>query len=288
MKKSRRARSTVFEERCPLDSLHGHVRLEELLAINPRHLAAAGNDAALEAWRPEESVFFDLETTGLSGERGAMAFLAGTACVEKGDLVFRQFFMADPRDEAALLGEIHDHLRRFRGLVTYNGKSFDVPLLRARLAARGVADGFDAGYHLDLLCAARRLWRGGLPSCRLKAVEAGVLGISRTGDVDGWRIPGLYLEYLRLGSMKILEPVLFHNLMDVKSLAALTILAADHAGGKTWRQREFPEEAVGPGRAVGARRRRKAAVRPGAGGGDEVARVRKALVALRRGRPGRA
>lgn len=217
----------LIEERLPLCREHGTVSLGRLLDVHPHRLATVGRDDALARFRPDGAVFFDLETTGLAGG-DSLAFLVGAASVEKDELVHRQWFLADPEGEADMLHEVFGFLREFDGLVTYNGKRFDLPFISQRFAVHEVADRFEASWHLDLLYPARRLWRGELPSCRLKEVERGVIGLSRFGDVDGLEIPGLYHDYLRSGDVSILEPVFFHNLLDVRSLVALTVLAAAH------------------------------------------------------------
>lgn len=221
---------SVSEERCPLDSRHGRVNLGRIRGIDPENLVYAGCDAGLAAFDPRTTVFFDLETTGLSGGSGAFAFLVGTAHIEGNELVLRQYFLEDPGAEADMLQEVYDYFREFSGMVTYNGKNFDLPILRNRILHRGVADGLEASYHLDLLYTARRYWRGWLPSCRLKEVETGILGFERRGDVEGWEIPPLYFEYLNTGSLEILDPVMLHNRLDVKSLVALTVRANDFIG----------------------------------------------------------
>jgi hypothetical protein len=168
----------------------------------------------------------DLETTGLDGRWGALAFLVGTAFVDGTRLVVRQYLLEDPAAEAQMLREVRAHLDDYRGLVTYNGTTFDLPFLQARLDIHGLGEGFPPGHHLDLLKVARRRWRADLPSCRLRTVEEHLLGLGRLGDVEGRQIPGIYQRYLASGDRGLLRPILFHNHLDVKSMVALTILAA--------------------------------------------------------------
>lgn len=201
---------------------HGGHRLDEFLAI-PRHaLGWLGRDPALAEADPREVAFLDCETTGLAGGTGTKAFLVGIARFGPDGLRIEQHFLPDYDVEPAFLAGAATALSGARWLVSFNGKSFDLPLLATRLSLhRRWADWLDVP-HLDLLHPARRLWRRRLEDCRLTTLEEQVLGCGRAGDVPGWLIPTLYFGFLRTGDFTALEPVFEHNRRDLLSLVALT------------------------------------------------------------------
>jgi uncharacterized protein YprB with RNaseH-like and TPR domain len=162
-------------------------------------------------------LFLDLETCGLSG---APVFLAGLGLVGERDLVFRQLFARTYAEERALLHELNRVAREFDFLVTFNGKTFDVPYLRDRAVHHRMP--FEIALpHLDLLWMARRRWKEILPDCRLKTLEWHVLRRRRAGDVSGAEIPGLYHDYVSRGEPHRLLAVFHHNLLDVVAMAEL-------------------------------------------------------------------
>jgi hypothetical protein len=188
-------------------------------------------------------LFLDLETTGLAGGAGTYAFLVGCAWFEPGGFRVRQYFMVGHALERALLAAVRERLESCGSLVTYNGKSFDVPVLETRFVFNRQRAPLGDRPHVDMLHPARRLWRGARPlvnvpgaqreSCTLAALEQALLGVQRTGDVPGFEIPTRYFAFLRSGDASPLEPVLEHNRLDLVSLAALTarafrLLAEDH------------------------------------------------------------
>ncbi len=130
--------------------------------------------------------------------------------------------MRDPLEESAQLAALMGYLGEQDGLVTFNGKSFDVPLLNSRFTFNGEPTPLKSSAHLDLLPLARRLWRDRLPSRTLGYLEEHILEVKRTGeDVPGWLVPQLYFDYLRSGDARPLKSVFYHNAMDILSLAAL-------------------------------------------------------------------
>ena len=136
--------------------------------------------------------------------------------------VVRQFFMRDFGEERALLVALAEALAPFRYAVSFNGKSFDLPLLETRyVLARMAKRRWQPELHFDLLHPARRLWRERLGTCSLAALEEAVLGHRRVADVPSWAIPSLYAAYLREGASGPLARVFSHNRHDLLSLAAL-------------------------------------------------------------------
>ncbi len=167
-------------------------------------------------------VCLDTETTGLATATGTLAFLVGLGWWD--GLWFRrvQLLLPDHADEPALLEAIAAHIPDDAWLVTYNGRGFDWPLLvtRFRLARRSAPA--HAG-HLDLLPIVRRVFRHRMLDARLQTVETELLGLERHEDVDGWEIPGRYLDFLRTGQPEPLIAVIRHNDEDVASLARLLV-----------------------------------------------------------------
>jgi len=177
--------------------------------------------AALAGLSP--AVYFDTETTGLSTGAGTLIFLAGLARVKPGAVVVRQYLLPDYHHERPLLRAVATDLAEAARLVTYNGRTFDLPMLTARLTFHGLFREQAAlpAAHDDLLPDARRLFRRPLGGARLADVESGVLGVRRTSDCPGSEVPARYFGYLRGGSPDILAEVLDHNAQDVVSLALL-------------------------------------------------------------------
>lgn len=171
---------------------------------------------------PEQWVFLDTETTGLAGGTGTCAFLVGVGQITKDGFRVRQFFMRDYEEEASLLDALARYLIPFRALITYNGRTFDQPLLETRYRMNRARPPFSKLEHLDLLHGARRLWKLRFESCRLVELERQILGFERQGDVPGAMIPYIYFEYLRSGEMARLLPVFHHNALDILTLACLT------------------------------------------------------------------
>jgi uncharacterized protein YprB with RNaseH-like and TPR domain len=179
-------------------------------------------DPNIDRFSPENFTFLDTETSGLAGGTGTYAFLIGIGNFTKQGFTLSQFFMRDPFDEPAHLAAVLGALDNTKVLVTYNGKSFDVPLLNTRFITNGEPPPLISQSHIDLLHLARRLWRDRLPSRTLGSIEENILGTQRTGeDIPGWMVPSIYFDYIRSGDARPLKNVLYHNAMDIISLATL-------------------------------------------------------------------
>lgn len=206
-------------------------------------------------------VFFDLETTGLSGGAGTQAFLAGCGRFEAdGGFVIEQYLLPSPTAERAMLARLSATLGTAGTLVTFNGKSYDAPLIESRFHLHGLPWMHDALPHLDVLHPARRFWgQGREEGCSLVTLERRVLGVGRDGDVPGAEIPGRYFGFLRTGDPAPLEAICEHNRRDLLSLGVLTarlvaLLARGHdATDDAW-------EALALGRTYEASGRADAAV----------------------------
>lgn len=196
----------------------------ELLTRTRNETISRRARAALED--PERWLFLDTETTGLAGGTGTYAFLVGLAWWEAGGLQIEQLFLRDLHEEHSLLQELSARLAERPVLVTFNGKSFDWPLLENRFTMTRVIRVPQLAAHLDLLHPARALWRLRLGSVRLVELERHVLDVTRLGwhredDVASALIPQYYFDYLRGGTGQPLAGVVKHNQMDLRGLAVL-------------------------------------------------------------------
>ena len=234
------SRCFIVERTEPAESWHGSVRVGDLA----ERLAGAADDAPLlAAGAPARLpfVFFDLETTGLSGGAGTLAFLVGCGWFDAdGAFVTRQYVLARAGDERPMLQVLAEQFATAGALVSFNGKSFDAPLLESRFLFHRL-DWLGARLpHVDILHPARRFWRaesagGEMSSCSLSALERQVLGAGRRDDVPGYEVPARYFQFVRSGDARLLSGVLAHNRLDLLSLAGLTAqllgLVSGGAGG---------------------------------------------------------
>ncbi len=215
----------------PLDETRGGWTLDAALAANGAAVAACSRDARLAGFDFRQAAFLDTETSGLAGGAGTFAFMVGIGTFEPGGYVVRQVFMRNPAEERALLHVVGELLARCRGLVTFNGRSFDAPLLTTRYALQREPSPLADLPHLDLLPAARQRWRLRLPSCALGALEHDILEFTRSQqDVPGWLIPSIYQEYARSHGQprpEVLDDmarVFYHNREDIVSMAPLAAM----------------------------------------------------------------
>jgi uncharacterized protein len=187
-----------------------------------RALKLLSPDAPVEIADPDQWLFLDTETTGLAGGSGTYAFLVGIAWWEGGGLEIEQLFLREYSEERALLLALRERIAEHPVVVTFNGKSFDWPLLetRYRMSRKVSIPSFRA--HLDFLHPARNLWQLRLGSVRLSELERHVLGWDRGADLLSGVIPQIYFDYLRGGPPERLVPVLNHNQMDLRGLATLS------------------------------------------------------------------
>ncbi|NLE20016.1 MAG: ribonuclease H-like domain-containing protein [Clostridiales bacterium] len=197
---------------------HADIR-ESALGSQTLSLLSAGKMEG--SFAPEDLLFLDTETTGLSHGAGTVAFLVGLGEVRDGQLHVTQMLMRDYAQETRMLKEIQGLLSRRRCLVTYNGASFDLPLLQGRMAMNRLREDFSGHAHVDLLHAARRVYKLRLGRCGLSRMEEALFGEPRAGDLPGSDIPKRYFDYLDTGDEGLLEDVLAHNRLDILSLARL-------------------------------------------------------------------
>ena len=227
----------VIDRFYPLDYWHGLVRIGDVegmrMAAHP-DLPLIGGRLDAPASDARALLFLDLETTGLAGGAGTYAFLVGCAFFERAGFRVRQYFLPGYQHERPLLDAVDALVRDSAGLVSYNGKSFDVPVLETRYQFNRLAPPFTDVAHVDMLHVARRFWRGTAAapgawpetdSCRLSTLERILFGVRRVGDVPGFEIPARYFDYMRSGNAEPLEPVFEHNRLDLLSLALVTARA---------------------------------------------------------------
>ncbi|HWV57003.1 MAG TPA: ribonuclease H-like domain-containing protein, partial [Longimicrobiales bacterium] len=176
---------------------------------------------------PRGVVFLDTETSGLAGGTGTVIFLLGLARLAGDALVVRQYMLTAFSGEAAMLESAAEWVGGLEGMVTYNGRSFDLPLVAARCRLTGVTDRFSHLRHLDLLPPTRRAFARRWGDCRLTTAERRLLRFERENDLPGWAAPESWFAYVRHGDATRLPLVAEHNFHDVVTLAALVPALAD-------------------------------------------------------------
>jgi uncharacterized protein YprB with RNaseH-like and TPR domain len=203
----------------PVDFRHGLHSLSELSE------AAAGLTAfhPVEQASAEQILFLDLETTGLGVGTGNVPFMIGIGYMSKEQFVIEQTLIRNPAEERAMLVYMAEKFQHYTYLATYNGKTFDWPLVQNRFIMNGLSRKIWEPKQLDFLHPARSIWRNTLVSCRLSHVEEERLGIHRKDDVPGSLAPQLYFQYLATGDPSPLEGVFHHNETDMLSLACLAV-----------------------------------------------------------------
>jgi uncharacterized protein len=208
----------------PWHYYQGKVALSSLLDLNPAPLELLTGDPELGRMDYTRILFFDTETTGLDTGAGVYIFLAGFGYFSDRSFVVEQYFMRDFPEEPAVLHALSELMARFKYIVTYNGKTYDWPLLESRFAMNRRSLPLHKPPHLDLLHGARKLFKHRLENCRLPSVEAGVLGFERLDDLPGALLPERYFQYVRSRDARFIHKAFAHNAHDIVSLAA--ILAA--------------------------------------------------------------
>src|SRR3954468_13184030 len=240
-------RCLAVDRRYEGDRWHGSIRigdcevedLRALAILDPSldvSLTARGHTPAGPLRTFPRTIFIDLETTGLSGGAGTVAFLVGCGFFDLGAFQVRQFLLTSHSAERALLWAVADFFKGTGLIVTYNGKSFDVPVMETRWLFHRLRMPLADVPHFDMVHSARRLWRTRSSSgdaddsgCRLSTLEHTLFDVTRVGDVGGFEIPSRFFRFLRSGDARPLEAVLEHNRIDLVSLAAVMARAVELA-----------------------------------------------------------
>lgn len=190
----------------------------------------------------DKLLFFDTETTGLGLGAGNVPFMIGLGFWEEEEFAVEQLFIRNPAEELAMLAYLKPLMNRYPYLVSYNGRSFDWPLLLNRFVMNRMREGVPEPLHMDFLYPSRSLWKNTLPSCRLGKVEETQLGFVRQDDVPGSMAPTLYFLYLAERKPGSIAPVFLHNELDIVSLAGLAVLFARALEGQADMTGRQPEE----------------------------------------------
>jgi uncharacterized protein YprB with RNaseH-like and TPR domain len=191
----------------------------------PDCVVGAVREPPLLSIPPEEVCFLDIETTGLAT---TPVFLIGTLVWREGGFLCRQFLARTYAEEASILAHFVDQTRRSPALITFNGKTFDLPYLRSRAAATGVPFS-EPRRHLDLLHVSRRLFRDKLPDCKLQTLERCICRRSRGDDIPGHEIPRAYHDFVRTGDAREMAIIIRHNQLDLLTMAHLvTRIVQEH------------------------------------------------------------
>lgn len=205
----------LVERRIAFGTQHGRYRLARIESSAQQGLPET---ADLDQQR---LLFLDTETTGLNGGSGTLAFLVGMARLQRGELIMRQYLLNRFDGESAMLTALAAEVRQDDTLVTYNGKSFDLPLLATRFRMIGAVDPLPSLAHLDLLHPVRRLFAQHWVDCRLARAEQQLLGFFRHQDLPGAQVPAAWTDWIRDGDAGRLTQVCRHNGWDLLSLALL-------------------------------------------------------------------
>lgn len=205
----------------PAGFSHGTSLLKRVFEREHVSLTHFDHNIAPSAHPLSDFIFVDAETTGLSAASGTVAFLVGIGLVVNNNFTVHQFFLPDYPDEAAMLDAIAEIVEEKHIVVSFNGKSFDLPLLETRYAMQKMKTPFQGMHHIDLLHSCRRFWKGRFEDTTLQTLERELLGVFRYNDTPGYLIPQLYFDYLRHGQSDPMAGVLLHNRLDIVTLLFL-------------------------------------------------------------------
>jgi len=212
----------VQVERCCRESYrHGSVCLSDLMGSDSRTISFLAKKQLPQGIELNKTIFLDTETTGLAGGSGTYPFLVGVGYFDSGQFLLKQFFMRDYGEERALLADLSELLTRYPYIVTYNGKGYDIPILKTRYILNRIKTSLEFEGHLDLLFPARRVWKQRVKDCSLSNLENVILGVEREIDIPSYMIPQAYFDFLRSGEKEKIKLILEHNAGDIVSLAAL-------------------------------------------------------------------
>jgi hypothetical protein len=217
-----------FENPYPLDVKYGKVTISSGLEIKGNILTCLSKESAFENLDLSTALFIDLETTGLSGGAGVVAFLVGLGFYRDDKFYVAQFFLGELAEEERMIQELGQFFSQmnFQSVVTFNGKGFDMPLLETRFILHKQPFILSELPHLDFLYSARSLWKHKYESCRLYHLAREVVEADRSEDIPSAEIPWRYFQYLNTGNFELIEPILYHNQEDILSLLGVIIVGS--------------------------------------------------------------
>ena len=214
----------IIENRYPLSYLYGGCCLGDVLNISCHSLKRLCPDISDNGGNNEtlrNFLFLDVETTGLSGGVGTVAFLIGVGFFKDNEFIVRQYFMRDYNEEIAMLNALNLLFQSYEGLVTFNGKAFDWNMIHTRYTFNRIRLAADEVSHIDLLFPSRRIWKGKLESCALSSLEENILEEYRVDDIPGALIPSVYFKYVIDRDAREIKRVVKHNEQDILSMVSL-------------------------------------------------------------------
>jgi uncharacterized protein len=210
----------IAMQTCPRDYRHGKINI--FREWNKEKISLWSGHREFSNLANEKIAFLDTETSGLSSGAGTVVFMVGVGYFTEGEFTVSQLFLRSPAQETAFLEAFLEVIDPFSAVVTYNGKSFDIPMLNSRLNFHKMPSPFKSIIHLDLLHLARKIWKYRLPQRRLADLEHEIMVFERTEkEVPGWMVPQIYYDYLLSRDARPLDGVFYHNFADITSLAAL-------------------------------------------------------------------
>ena len=226
----------------PKQHQHGTVAMDSLKTVEGDLLHRWCRVPEVKEFDLKRTLFMDTETSGLAGGGGTIPFLISLGFFDQGCFKVKQFFADSPEVEEGMLDLVDEFVKPAKALITFNGKSFDVPQLETRYLLKRRRSPFADLDHIDLLYPSRQLWGGQLPDCQLQTLESKILGFEREDDFPGSEVPAAYFRFLRQGNSDPLYRVFQHNADDIASLSALT--------GHLWQSLAKPTGAPSYGTAL--------------------------------------
>jgi len=221
----------ISEMALPYPVTHGNFLIQQMPDF--RFFSDLLDEPAYQSFNTGQFLFLDTETTNLGLGAGTLVFLVGFCWFDGEGLKTRQFFLEDISAEPVFLLNIQSFIENFAALVSFNGKTFDIPLLRSRFVINLISEEIRNWRHIDLLHVSRNLFKRKIASKRLVDIETEILNFQRKGDdIPGWLIPQAYFDYLETGESASIANIFYHNRMDIISLAALARYLAGFFGGE--------------------------------------------------------
>jgi len=217
-----------LENSYALNVRYGRIKLAAGLGISGEVLACLSRDNAFKELDLSTALFIDLETTGLSGGAGVIPFNIGMGYYRDDKFVVGQYFLGEMAEEERMIQELGEFFNEmdFQSVVTYNGKSFDIPLLETRFILHRQPFLLSGLPHLDFLFPARRLWSHKYENCRPFHLALNLVQAGRIEDIPSAEIPWRYFQYLHSGNYDLIEPILYHNQEDILSLLGVVVIGA--------------------------------------------------------------